>query len=195
MVGGGGSVDQARARSWAYRDPRGFASLIDIIVDVSIEYLNGQVEAGADVVQIFDSWAGALPDDQFEAWVIVPTAKIVGALKVRHPEVPIIGFPRGAGVKAPRFVSETGVDGVSCDTATPLDAMKRLAEESRRVVQGNLDPLLLVAGGEAMERRVIETMEAMRTVPFVFNLGHGIVPQTPPEHVAQLVDLVRGRGG
>jgi uroporphyrinogen decarboxylase len=194
MAGGEGSSDQAHARTWAYRDPAGFAALLDILVDTSIDYLAGQVEAGADVLQIFDSWAGALPDDEFESWVIRPTAKIVRALKARHSEVPIIGFPRGAGDKALRFVTETGVDGVSCDTGVSLGAMRGLAEASGRPVQGNLDPLLLVAGGPAMERRVESILDALQGVPFVFNLGHGIVPGTPPENVARLVEIVRKRG-
>ena len=191
MAGGEGSSDQVHARTWAYRDPDGFSSLIDTLAVASIDYLDGQIKAGADVVQIFDSWAGALPEDQFERWVVEPTAKIVAALKSRHPKVPIIGFPRGAGIMASRYVAETGVDGVSCDTPTPVGAMKRLAAESHKVVQGNLDPLLLVAGGEAMDRRVRQIVEAMRGVPFIFNLGHGIVPETPPDNVGRLVELVR----
>ena len=193
MVEGGGSSDHAQARSWAYRDPDGFAALIDILVEVSIEYLDGQVKAGAGVLQIFDSWAGILPDDQFARWVVAPTVRIVRALKARHPDVPVIGFPRGAGGNAASFISETGVDGMSCDTAMPIHVMAGLARSSQRVVQGNLDPLLLVAGGAALERRVGEIVAALRDVPFVFNLGHGIVPETPPENVAKLVKLVRER--
>jgi uroporphyrinogen decarboxylase len=194
MVEGGGSSDHAQARSWAYRDPDGFAALIDILVEVSIEYLDGQVKAGAGVLQIFDSWAGILPDDQFARWVVAPTVRIVRALKARHPDVPVIGFPRGAGGNAAGFIAETGVDGMSCDTAMPLHVMAALARSSQRVVQGNLDPLLLVAGGAALERRVGEIVVALRDVPFVFNLGHGIVPETPPENVARLVELVRSAG-
>jgi uroporphyrinogen decarboxylase len=194
MVEGGGSSDQAHARGWAYRDPEGFAALIDILVEVSIDYLDGQVKAGAGVLQIFDSWAGVLPDDQFARWVVAPTVRIVRALKARHPDVPVIGFPRGAGGNAMSYLAETGVDGISCDTAVPLPVMARLARDSRRVVQGNLDPLLLVAGGAALERRVGEILAALRGVPFVFNLGHGIVPETPPENVARLVELVRSAG-
>jgi len=191
MVEGGGSSDHAEARSWAYRDPEGFAALIDLLVEVSIEYLDGQVKAGANVLQIFDSWAGILPDDQFARWVVAPTIRIVRALKSRHRHVPVIGFPRGAGGNAASFIAETGVDGMSCDTAMPLNVMAELGRSSRRVMQGNLDPLLLVAGGAALERRVGEIVEALRGVPFIFNLGHGIVPETPPENVARLVELVR----
>jgi uroporphyrinogen decarboxylase len=191
MVGGKGSPDQAAARGWAYRDRVGFAQLIDLVVDTSIEYLDGQVRAGADVVQIFDSWAGNLPDDEFETWVVAPTRRIVTEVRQRHPGTPIIGFPRGMGTNAERYVEATGVDGLGCDTAVPLQAMRALA--SRGVaVQGNLDPLLLVAGGDAMRARIGATLAAMQGLPFIFNLGHGIVPQTPPEHVAELVALVRG---
>jgi uroporphyrinogen decarboxylase len=191
MVGGAGSSDQAEARTWAYRDRSGFAALMDLLVEVSTEYLSGQIEAGADVVQIFDSWAGSLPDDEFERWVIAPTGRIVRLLEARHPEVPVIGFPRGAGRSAERYVVATGVGGLGCDTTMPLAAMRQLAEGSRAVMQGNLDPLLLAAGGPAMEARVREILDAMRGARFIFNLGHGIVPETPPENVARLVELVR----
>lgn len=190
MVGGRGSSDQAAARTWAYRDRAGFAELIDILVAASIDYLDGQVRAGADALQIFDSWAGSLPENEFESWVVVPTRRIVKELKARHPHVPIIGFPRGAGANAQRYVEATGVEGLGCDTAMPLNQMRSLASHGV-TVQGNLDPLLLVAGGAAMEARIRETLQAMQGAPFIFNLGHGIVPQTPPEHVARLVELVR----
>jgi uroporphyrinogen decarboxylase len=190
MVGGQGSSDQAAARAWAYRDPDGFGRLIDILVDTSVEYLSLQIQAGADVIQIFDSWAGSLPDDQFSRWVLAPTKRLVAALKQKHPTVPVMGFPRGAGMSAFQFVRETGVDGISCDTSMPLTFIKANLS-GKTVVQGNLDPLLLVAGGAAMERRVREILQALAMNPFIFNLGHGIVPETPPEHVAQLVALVR----
>lgn len=200
MVGGRGSPDQAAARQLAYREPETFARLIDLLVDVSVDYLSQQITAGADVVQIFDSWAGSLPDDAFERWVIGPTKRMTAALESRHPGVPILGFPRGAGANAGRFVRETGVSGISCGTAEPLEAMRALAGAGGRdgdtvAVQGNLDPLLLVSGGEALDRRVDQILEAMDGVPFIFNLGHGIVPQTPPENVARLVARVRGVKG
>lgn len=190
MVGGQGSADQADARAWAYRDPDGFQKLIDILVETSIDYLSQQVRAGADAVQIFDSWAGSLPDNEFARWVIDPTRVMVEALKARHPGVPIIGFPRGAGASTAEFVTATGVDGVSCDTAMPLCAMRELAEFDV-VVQGNLDPLLLVSGGEALDRRVDEILAAMKGRRHIFNLGHGITPPTPPENVARLVERIR----
>ncbi|MGE0628372.1 MAG: uroporphyrinogen decarboxylase [Hyphomicrobiaceae bacterium] len=198
MVGGRGSPDQADARLWAYRDPVGFARLIDLVTEVSIAYLSGQILAGADTVQLFDSWAGSLPGDELERWVIAPTRRIVDEISRRHPQVPIIGFPRGAGVHVPHYVDSTGVDGIGCDTTMPLPELKERIADLGVVMQGNLDPLLLVAGGEAMERRVREILSEAAGAPFIFNLGHGIVPQTPPQNVARLVEIVRseriGRG-
>ena len=191
MVAGHGTNDQAPARIFAYRDPAGFSALIDILVDSSVEYLAGQIDAGADVVQIFDTWAGSLPLDQLERWVIEPTRRIVTGLRARHPGTPVIGFPRAAGLHANRYLDETGVDGLGVDTTMPLGILRNRLDGRRHVLQGNLDPLLLVAGGTAMEARVREILREMDGHPFVFNLGHGIVPQTPPENVARLVELVR----
>jgi uroporphyrinogen decarboxylase len=193
VVEGRGSADQSAARHWAYRDPDGFARLIALLTDASIDYLCGQIHAGADAIQIFDSWAGSLADDQFEQWVISPTAKIVREIKARHPGVPVIGFPRGAASFLERYIEATGVDGVSCDTSCPLGVMKMTAQRGT-VAQGNIDPLLLLTGGEALDRRVDDICETMMGLPFVFNLGHGIVPDTPPENVARLVERVRVRG-
>lgn len=192
MVEGRGSKDQAAARLWAYRDREGFSALMDMLVETSIDYLGQQVDAGADVLQIFDTWAGALPDDEFDRWVVDPTKRIVEGVKANHPDVPIIGFPRGAGGAALWYVSETGVDGIGCDTAMPPYMMAEAFDEEPVVVQGNLDPLLLVNGGEPLEERTREILERMEGKRFIFNLGHGIVPQTPPEHVARLVEIVRG---
>jgi uroporphyrinogen decarboxylase len=192
MIEGRGSKDQAAARLFAYRDPDGFQKLMDVLVETSIEYLSGQVRAGADALQIFDTWAGSLPDDQFEKWVIHPTQRIVEAMHKQHPDVPIIGFPRGAQGSALWYVAETKVDGIGCDTAMPPYMMAEAFDGENVVVQGNLDPLLLVAGGEALKTRVGEILELMEGRPFIFNLGHGIVPETPPEHVADLVRWVRG---
>lgn len=190
MVQGEGSKDQEAARVWAYRDPVGFQQLIDILVETSIDYLSGQVQAGADVLQIFDSWAGSLAEDEFAKWVLAPTARMVKTLREKHPGVPIIGFPRGACGLSETFIKQTGVDAISCDTAMPLAVMRALQSHGK-AVQGNIDPLLLVAGGEALDRRIDATLAMLGDKPFIFNLGHGIVPQTPPEHVAQLVDRVR----
>jgi uroporphyrinogen decarboxylase len=191
MVAGEGTKDQAPARIWAHRDPAGFQKLIDILVETSVEYLSLQVKAGADLLQIFDTWAGSLADDQFERWVTAPTARMVAALKARHPGLPILGFPRGAGALTLPFVQATGVDGVSCDTAMPLASMKSLS--GKTVLQGNLDPLLLVAGGEAMDRRIDAIKAACSANPFIFNLGHGIVPETPPENVARALARIRAK--
>lgn len=194
MVQGQGSTDQAEARLWAYRDPEGFERLIDILVASSIDYLDRQVKAGADCLQIFDSWAGSLPDDEFDRWVVQPTKTIREAMADLHPDIPVIGFPRGAGATAVWYVSETGVDGVGCDTATPPFVMSEAFDEEDVVVQGNLDPLLLVVGGEKLDERVDEILDLMDGKRFIFNLGHGIVPQTPPENVARLVERVRKKG-
>ncbi|MEM7774805.1 MAG: uroporphyrinogen decarboxylase [Pseudomonadota bacterium] len=193
MVGGRGTPDQADARLWAYRDPVNFARLIDLLTDVSIDYLSGQVRAGVDALQIFDTWAGSLPPLEFDRWVVAPTTRMVSELKRRHPEIPIIGFPRGAGASITNYCHATGVDGVGCDTAQRMGTVRDMVTaRSLAVVQGNLDPLALVAGGDALDQAVDEILDAMAGAPFVFNLGHGIVPQTPPEHVAQLVARVRG---
>jgi len=191
MVGGQGSADQAEARLWAYRDPTGFQRLIDLLTDASVEYLAGQAEAGADVLQIFDTWAGSLPDSEFERWVVAPTRRLVDGVRARHPSVPVIGFPRGAGSRAAGYVAGTGVQGLGCDTTMPVAEMRRLGREAPVVTQGNLDPLLLVAGGPALDAAVAHILGVMRGQPFIFNLGHGIVPQTPPANVARLVELVR----
>ncbi len=193
MVQGQGSSDQAEARLWAYRDPEGFEALMEILVETSIDYLDQQVKAGADCLQIFDSWAGSLPDDEFDRWVVAPTRVIREAINDLHPEIPVIGFPRGAGATAVWYVSETGVDGIGCDTSTPPFVMSEAFDDEDVVVQGNLDPLLLVAGGSRLDERVDEILDLMRGKKFIFNLGHGIVPQTPPENVARLVKRVRTR--
>jgi len=190
MVEGGGSKDQAPARLFAYRDRAAFQRLIDLLVDVSADYLVNQVKAGARVLQIFDSWAGALPEDEFERWCIAPTKKLVAKVKARMPRTPVIGFPRGAGVLAERYASETGVDAVGCDTSQPLVWIKETLQR-RVTVQGNLDPVLLLAGGPELDRRVGAILGALGSGPFIFNLGHGILPDTPIEHVERLVGLVK----
>ena len=190
MVEGGGSKDQAEARLWAYRDPASFQRLIDLLVETSIHYLLGQVRAGARVLQIFDSWAGSLPEDEFARWCSHPTSAIVAGVNKEAPDVPVIGFPRGAGAQAEAYARETGIDAIGCDTGMPLSFMRETLQ-ARLPVQGNLDPLLLLAGGERMEQRVGTILNVLGGAPFVFNLGHGILPDTPPEHVAKLVELVK----
>lgn len=190
MVGGRGSADQAAARNFAYQDRAGFAGLIDLLVDVSVDYLCAQVDAGAQVLQIFDSWAGNLPEDEFARWCVEPTRRIVSGVRRHTQTTPVIGFPRAVGPLYGKFVNETGVDGVSCDTSLPL-AFMRDELQPHTTVQGNLDPLLLVNGGDALRRRVQEILETLSGGAFIFNLGHGIVPQTPPENVAELLGYIR----
>jgi uroporphyrinogen decarboxylase len=191
MIEGGGSKNQAEARLWGYRDPASFQRLIDLLVETSIRYLLGQVKAGARVLQIFDSWAGGLPEDEFARWCSYPTRAIVAGVKAKAPDVPVIGFPRGAGALAEAYARETGIDAIGCDTAMPLSFMRETLQ-SRLPVQGNLDPLLLLAGGKHLDARVATILNTLGGAPHVFNLGHGILPETPPEHVARLVALVKG---
>ena len=191
MVAGEGSRDQHDTRAMAYRDPAGFQAIIDAIVGVTVEYLAGQVNAGAEAVQLFDSWAGSLAPAEFERWVIAPNTAIVKALKARFPHLPIIGFPKGAGEKLPAYARETGVDAIALDeTIDPLWAAKALP--AGLPVQGNLDPLLLLAGGAELERQAQRILDAFADRPHVFNLGHGIGQFTPIEHVETLLALVRG---
>ena len=191
MVAGEGSRDQAEARALAYADPPAFAAIIDAIVEVTIEYLSGQVEAGVEAVQLFDSWAGSLAPSQFETWVIAPTARIAAAMKERHPDVPVIGFPKGAGAKLAAYARETGVDAIGLDeTVDPAWAARALPEGMP--VQGNLDPLALLAGGEALERATAGILSALEGRPHIFNLGHGIIKETPIDHVERMIRLVRG---
>ncbi|HEX9955413.1 MAG TPA: uroporphyrinogen decarboxylase [Allosphingosinicella sp.] len=190
MVAGRGSKDQSETRRMAYRDPAAFAEIIEAVTAMTVEYLSRQIEAGVEAVQLFDSWAGTLSPAQFERWVIAPNAAIVRGLKARHPETPIIGFPKGAGGKLPAYARETGVDAVGIDeTVDPDWAHANLPEGMP--VQGNLDPLALIAGGEALESAARRILHSFADRPHVFNLGHGILPDTPIEHVEQLIALVR----
>ncbi len=191
MVAGQGSKDQAETRRLAYRDPAAFGGLIDRLVEVTIDYLSGQIEAGAMAVQLFDSWAGTLSPDQFDQWVIEPTKRIAAAIMTRHPGVPIIGFPKGAGAKLAAYAAETGVDAVGLDeTVDPAWADAVLPKGLP--VQGNLDPLALITGGEALDRGVARIRAAFDSRPHVFNLGHGILPDAPIDHVARLLAMLRG---
>jgi uroporphyrinogen decarboxylase len=191
MVAGQGSKDQAETRALAYGDPKRFAALIDAITATTIDYLSKQIQAGVDAVQLFDSWAGSLSPTQFERWVIGPNAAIVAGLKARHPDTPIIGFPKGAGGKLPAYANETGVDALGLDeTVDPYWAAQNLP--ANLPLQGNLDPLALVAGGDALAAAVERILSAFKGRPHIFNLGHGIVPHTPIAHVEKLLSLVRG---
>ena len=195
MVGGGRSRDFLAVKGWAYREPESFDRLIGTVQEAVADHLIAQLDAGADAVQIFDSWAGVLPESAFRRWCIAPVAKIVSAVKAAHPGAPVIGYPRGAGLALERFMGETGVDAVSIDsTVPPVWAAAHL--QPHCTVQGNLDPAALVAGGEALRHAARAILDALAHGPFVFNLGEGVLPQTPPDHVAALADIVQSwRGG
>ncbi len=188
-VEGGSSKGFEEIKAWMWRDPPGFRALIDILVEATTEHLSRQVEAGVDCVQLFESWAGVLPEPEFQCYVIDPTRRIVDGLRSRHANLPIIGFPRAAGHMIETYVSETRVSAVGLDTGVPM--AQALALQRKLPIQGNLDPLLLVSGGSALRQRVEDIVGILATGPFIFNLGHGIVPQTPPDHVAGLIAMVR----
>lgn len=189
MVEGGTSPDFYTARAYAFAQPDTFAKLIDVVTEGTIRHLLAQVEAGADAVQLFDSWAGILPAVEFERWCQAPAARIVSRLKERHPEVPVIAFPRGAGPSYQSYLRAVPVDGLSLDTTVPLPwACAALAGVC---LQGNLDPAALVAGAAIACREARRIVEALESRPFVFNLGHGVLPQTDPATVAALVDYLR----
>jgi uroporphyrinogen decarboxylase len=190
MVAGQGSREQAEARRLAYGDPERFAAILARIEAVTLDYLSGQIEAGAEVVQLFDSWSGSLSPDQFERWVIAPTARLCAGIHERHPGVPVIGFPKGAGGKLGAYARETGVDAVGVDeTVDPAWAARELPEKIP--VQGNLDPLALIAGGEAMAAAVDRILDAFAGRPHIFNLGHGILQDTPIENVHAMLAYVK----
>ena len=189
MVAGEATSDQAPARLFAYRDPRNFTRLIDRLVQGSIEYLVGQLKAGAEVVQIFDTWAGVLSPEQFDRWCIEPTRKIVAGVRTQIPEARIIGFPRGAGAMTLPYVEITGVDGIGLDWMFPRSLAQNILQP-RVAVQGNVDPIALLAGGEALDREVDDVM-SLAEGPLIFNLGHGILPTTPIAHVEQMLKRVR----
>lgn len=190
MVAGHGTPDQAPARILAYREPQAFSKIIDAIVETSITYLLGQLAAGADALQIFDTWAGVLPPREFQKWSVEPTRRIVEGVRAKAPNAKIIGFPRGANAQLPLYVEQTGVNAVSIDwTAEPSFMRERV--QSKVALQGNLDPLALIAGGAALDRAIDDVLENYAQGRFIFNLGHGILPQTPISHVEQMVKRVR----
>ncbi|WP_209316222.1 uroporphyrinogen decarboxylase [Haematospirillum sp. 15-248] len=190
MIEGKSSKDFSRTKTWAYSRPKDFARLIALLEDASVDYLCGQIEAGAEALQIFDSWAGVLPEKEFYRWALEPVQRIVSAIKDRHPDIPIIGFPRGAGLLYEQFVRESGCHAISLDTTVPLEWAARTLQP-HMTVQGNLDPVALLAGGEYLDQAVDAILHSLGHGPFVFNLGHGILPATPPENVSRLVERVR----
>jgi uroporphyrinogen decarboxylase len=194
MIAGHGTPDQAPARQFAYRDADGFAALVDKLVDASASYLIRQLQAGVDAVQIFDTWAGVLPAEEFQRWCIEPTQRIVAKVRTQVPGAKIIGFPRGVGTALLRYVEEVPVDAIGLDwTVDRFFARNQI--QWRMPVQGNLDPLVLVCGGAALDRAVDAVLEAFSERPFIFNLGHGILPETPIAHVEQMLARVRGARG
>jgi uroporphyrinogen decarboxylase len=190
MIAGCGTPDQGPARLFAYRHPEAFAMLIDLLVEASASYLVRQFEAGVDAAQIFDTWAGVLPAGEFRKWCIEPCARIVAAVRKQIPGARIIGFPRGAGTELPRYLDAVAVDAIGLDWTVEL-GFARDQVQARRPVQGNLDPLALLTGGAPLDRSIDAILEALAGGPFIFNLGHGILPETPIAHVERLIERVR----
>ena len=194
MIAGRGTADQLPARMFAYHYPQAFAELIDRLIDASSDYLIRQFEAGADAVQIFDTWAGILPDDEFDKWCIDPIGRIVAKVRSRIPAARIIGFPRGAGTRLGRYLAGVPVDAIGLDWMVERSYARDYVQK-RRAIQGNLDPLALLAGGDTLDRAVDAILEVFGEGAFIFNLGHGVVPDTPVAHVEQLVARVRRMRG
>jgi uroporphyrinogen decarboxylase len=194
MIEGGTSRDFARLKAWAYQRPESFQRLINLLVEATAQYLNAQIEAGAEVLQLFDSWAGSLDHAGLLRWSYAPMKAIVDRVRMSHPDVPVIVFPRACGAGYLDFARQPFMHGLSLDSGVPLDwAFTQL--QGRLALQGNLDPQLLVAGGSIMRTAATRILETLGRGPFIFNLGHGIVPETPPEHVGELVDLVQNWQG
>ena len=190
MVEGGSSRDFEHVKGWAWRDPAGFNALLDILVEATVIYLGMQIDAGAEALQLFDSWAGALPDKAFKDWVIEPNRRIVAAMRAKYPGIPILAFPRGAGLNYPAFARAVQPNGLSLDTSVPIaGAIKAL--QGPMALQGNLDPIQLLVGGPAFDAVIDETLKTLAGGPTILNLGHGVVPPTPPDHVGALVARVR----
>jgi uroporphyrinogen decarboxylase len=190
MVEGRGGTDGSMVRRWAYGDPDGFGRLMERLTVATIDYLGQQIDHGADAVQIFDSWAGVLGEEGFRRWVIEPTCRIVAALRERHPQVPVIGYPRQAGVLYRDFVDATGVDGISCDALVPLHFARKVLQ-SVATVQGNLDNVLVLTGGDLLEQETRRLLDTLGRGRFIVNLGHGVLPETPPEHLRCVADMVK----
>lgn len=194
MIEGGGSKDFAQTKRLMWSEPETFARLMDLLVEATGQYLIRQIDNGAEAVQIFDTWAGALPEAEFRRWVIEPARVLAERIHSERPGIPVIGFPRGAGILYENYVTETKVDGVSLDTAVPLEWAARVLQP-KCTVQGNLDPILLVAGGEALDAGIDYVLKMLGKGPFIFNLGHGITPPTPPDNVARLAERVKAFRG
>jgi len=190
MIAGRGTSDQAPARLFCYQHPQAMQSLLAYLADISADYLIGQIKAGADVVQIFDSWAGVLDEASFEAMCIAPVRRMVQKIRAVYPNVPVIGFPRGAGQLYDGYAQKTGVTALGLDWTVPLSFASQLQKDC--AVQGNLDPLRLVAGGEGLDRGVDAILGRLGQGPLIFNLGHGITPHTPVQHVQQMIKRIRG---
>ena len=190
MVEGGGSKTFEATKKWAYADRQGFGQLIEILIQSTIHYLSCQIEAGAEAIQLFDSWSGVLDTEHFQSYVVEPTEKIVSALHAKYPDIPVIGFPREAGEKSIHYAKTTGINAIGLDySIDPVWARDYL--QPLMPVQGNLDPVTLLTGGEGLERSANHILEIFGDQPFIFNLGHGIIKETPPEHVAKLSDIIR----
>jgi uroporphyrinogen decarboxylase len=193
MIEGGSTRDFNTVKSWAITHRDAFATMLDLLVESTTAYLLAQVAAGAQALQLFDTWASAVPASEFESWVVSPTARIVTGVKAEAPEIPIIGFARGIGPRLPDYVRDTGIDAVGLDSAiSPAEAATNL--QPLCPVQGNLDPAYLLAGGAEMERAAHEVLEALSGGPFIFNLAHGINKETPPAHVKRLAEIIRDWG-
>ncbi|MGN7295173.1 uroporphyrinogen decarboxylase [Rhizobium sp. SAFR-030] len=190
MIAGHGTPDQAPARLFGYRHPKAFAHLLAVLADLSADYLVAQIDAGADVVQIFDSWAGVLGEAEFEAYAVEPVARIIRSVKARRPQAKVIAFAKGAGLQLVTYRQKTGADMIGLDWSVPLSFAKDLQKDGP--VQGNLDPMRVVSGGKALDEGIDAILEALGQGPLVFNLGHGITPAADPDHVTHLVDRVRG---
>jgi len=194
MIEGAGGSDFVNAKRMAYGEPQLFAGLIDLLVESTIDYLTAQIEAGAEVLQLFDSWSGALAEPERRRWSLEPLTRITQRLKALHPEIPVILFPRGAGLLYGDFARTSGAAGLSLDSSLPLDwAAAEL--QPHLAVQGNLDPILLLTGGAALDREVKRILAGLGDGRFIFNLGHGILPETPIAHVERLLELVRKGSG
>ncbi len=188
-VAGHTTPDQTAARVGAYKDPELMQSFINSLVTASISYLVRQLDAGADALQIFDTWAGVLDDAGFERWCIAPTKAIVDGVRRQRPNARIIGFPKGSGSRMLRYIEETGVDAVGLDWTVPTDMAQKIQQKAP--IQGNLDPMRLVAGGDALDEGIDAVLKTLGQGPLIFNLGHGVTPQTNPDHVKQMVDRVK----